>query len=77
MQRMVQPHPHSGATYRIIAREDGAFEVEVSIPDTSPTTITNFPRQADAERWIDQHKAAVNAGRPLRRSFRMPGKRSR
>jgi hypothetical protein len=75
---MVQPHPHSGTTYRLIARKDGAFEIEVSIPDTSPITMTDFAKQADAQRWIDQHQASVNAGRLLRRrSFRMPEKRSR
>ena len=74
---MVQLHPHSGATYRMTACKDGAFEVEVTIPDTSPITMTNFAKQADAERWIDQHKAAVNAGSPLRRSFGMPENRTR
>ena len=75
---MVQTHPDSGATYRTIARKDGAFEIEVSIPDTvSPITMTNFPKQADAERWIEQHKASVNAGPSLRQSFKMPEKRSR
>ena len=66
---MVQPHPYSGATYRMIARKDGAFEIEVGIPDTSPITMTDFPKQADADRWIEQHKASVNAGTSLRRSF--------
>ena len=74
---MTQPHPHSGATYRMIAREDGAFAVEVSIPGASPTTVTNFPAETDARRWIEQHQASVAAGRPLRRSFRMPEKRTR
>ena len=74
---MVQPHPYSGATYRMIARKDGAFEIEVGIPDTSPITMTDFPKQADAERWIEQHKASVNAGPSLRRSFKLPEKRSR
>jgi hypothetical protein len=64
---MVQPHPHGGATYRMIARKDGAFQVEVTLPDTAPITMTNFARQADAQRWIDRHKASVNAGRPLHR----------
>jgi hypothetical protein len=74
---MVQPHPHSGATYRLIAREDGAFEIEVSIPNLSPTTVADFATQADAERWIEQHKASVNAGSPLQGSFRMPENRTR
>jgi hypothetical protein len=76
---MVQPqlHRHHGATYKLIARKDGAFEVEVSIPGSSPTTITNLSKQADAERWIERHKAVVDAGRPKRPSFRMPAKQNR
>jgi hypothetical protein len=72
-----QPHPHHGATYKLIARKDGAFEVEVSIPGTSPTTITNLPKRTDAEHWIERHKAVVDAGRPRRPSFRMPAKQTR
>lgn len=49
------------------ARKDGAFEIEVSLPDASPVIMTNFAKQADAERWIDQHEASVNAERPLHR----------
>ena len=75
---MAQIHPDSGAVYRTIARKDGAFEIEVSIPDTvSPITMTGFRKQADAECWIEQHKVWVNAGPSLRQSFKMPEKRSR
>jgi hypothetical protein len=68
----MQPHPHSGATYRLIAREDGAFEVEVTLPDTAPITMTDFAKHADAQRWIDQHQATANAGRPLRHPWLRP-----
>ena len=61
---MVQPHPHAGATYKVIARE-GAFEVEVTVPMTATrVTITGLQTQADAERWIDRHQAAIAAGSP-------------
>jgi hypothetical protein len=63
---MAQPHPHSGATYSIIARQDSAFEIEVSIPDAASTTITGFRTKADAERWIAKHKEHVAAGKPQR-----------
>ena len=50
---IVQPHPHAGATYKILAREDGAFEVEVCLPMTKThVTITDLLSKADAERWI-------------------------
>jgi len=65
---MVQPHPHAGATYKIIARKDGAFEVEVSIPVApAPVTITSLPTKADAERWIAKHQEAIAAGAPDQR----------
>jgi hypothetical protein len=75
MPFMAEPHPHSGATYRVIARKDGAFEIEVSIPAMSPITVTNFPTRRDADEWIARHEAAVAEGAPRRRSFRMPSKR--
>jgi hypothetical protein len=67
---MVRPHPHSGATYRLIARKDGAFEVEVTIPDAPATRVTGLGTKADAERWIAKHKEHVAAGWPRRVFFR-------
>ena len=69
---MVQPHPHSGATYRLVLQVDYSFGVEVTIPGMSPTTVTGFASQADAERWIAKHREEVAAGWPERPSFRMP-----
>ena len=68
---MPQPHPHAGATYEIIARKDGAFEIAVLMPDPpSAVTITGLATRAAAERWIAQHQAAVAAGLPGRRAPR-------
>jgi hypothetical protein len=62
---MVQPHPHAGATHKIIAREDGAFEVEVSLPmGAAPVTITGLSTRAEAEGWIARHREAIAAGAP-------------
>jgi hypothetical protein len=72
---MQQPHPHAGATYRVVVQKDDAFGVEVTIPDMSPTTVTGFAALADAERWIASHRKAVNGPRPERSSFRMPFRR--
>ena len=33
-------HPHLGASYQIVPRNDADFGVEVTIPGTSPTTVT-------------------------------------
>ena len=73
---MVQPHPHAGATYKIIVRKDGAFEVEVTLPGVAePVTITGLRTKLAAERWIARHQAAIAAGAPdKRRSFFRPSK---
>jgi hypothetical protein len=45
-------HPHAEATYRVIPIEDGAFAVEVSIPETHPAKVSPFATEADAEAWV-------------------------
>ena len=73
---MVQHHPHAGAIYKIIAREDGAFEVDTAFPGASAVvTVTCLRTRADAERWIARHQEAIAAGAPdKRRSFFRPAK---
>jgi hypothetical protein len=65
------------AEYRIVARDDEAFAVEISIEDTSPTMVTPFATEAAADAWIEGHKARVLAP-PARRYGRqsMAGKRT-
>ena len=63
---MPKPHPHAEATYRILLQEDQRFAVEVSIPESLPTTITSFATEADAEAWIDNHKRQVIENAPRR-----------
>jgi hypothetical protein len=62
-------HVHSNASYRVYRLEDGAFGVEVSIPDTEPTHVTWFRSRAKAKDWIEEHKQTVErqsaAGRGL------------
>ena len=62
-------HVHSNATYHIYRLEDGAFGVEVSIPDTEPTHVTWFARRGKANGWIAEHRQTVErqcaAGRGL------------
>jgi hypothetical protein len=73
---MIQPHPHADASHKIIAHEDGAFEVEVAWPGARvPVTITCLRTRAEAERWINQHQAPITAGSPgTRRTFFSPSK---
>jgi hypothetical protein len=56
---MEQKHPHADATYRVIHQPDGTFGIEVTIPETQPTTVTSFATTADAEAWIAAHKQRV------------------
>ena len=69
---MARTHPHADATYRVIPFDNGAFAVEVSIPDSQPTRVSMFKTEADAETWIDEHRRRVSAqtgsGRWFRRS---------
>ena len=74
---MPKTHPHAEATYRVIPFDDGAFGVEVSIPDSHPTRVSMFATEADAEAWIADHRRRVQSqtqsGRQFRRS-RGPGR---
>ncbi len=67
-------HPHAAATYRVVSLDDDAFGVEVSIPDSYPTTVTKFDSREAAEAWIAAHRDRVQSqtqsGRGLRWSAR-------
>ena len=56
---MEQRHPDSDAMYRVVIQPDRKFGVEVTIPETHPTTVTSFATAADAEAWIAAHKQRV------------------
>ena len=56
---MEQRHPHSDAMYRVVIQPDRKFGVEVTIPETHPTTVTSFATAADAAAWIAAHKQRV------------------
>lgn len=58
---MPRLHPHADASYRVLARTDGGFDVEVSIPDTHPTRVSAFASERDAEAWIAEHRRRVEA----------------
>ena len=66
---MERRHPHSDATYRVLQLQDTTFGVEVTIPDTNPTTVTSFATEAEAEKWIADHREGVAKGDSLRRKF--------
>ena len=73
--KMPRTHPHAEASYRVVLLESGSFGVEVSIPDSHPTTVSMFKTEADAEAWIAEHQRRVQSQAQTGRWFR--GARSR
>ena len=57
------------ASYRVFALADMSYGVEVTIPDTFPTTVRPFASEADAERWIERHKEKSRQ-QPAKKPFR-------
>jgi hypothetical protein len=55
-------HPHAEATYRVTPFGDGAFAVEVNIPESYPAKVSPFATKADAEAWIAEHRRRVQSG---------------
>ena len=75
---MPKIHPHAEATYRVIPLDNGSFGVEVSIPDSHPTTVSTFKTEADAEAWIAEHRRQVQSQTGSGGWFRRPnGRRGR
>ena len=74
---MPKIHPHAEATYRVISLENGAFGVEVSIPDSHPTTVSMFKTETDAEAWIAEHRRRVQSQAQTGRWFRAANSRGR
>jgi hypothetical protein len=73
---MARTHPHAEASYRVISLPDGGFGVEVSIPDSNPTTVSPFTTEADADAWIAKHKDRVEAQSASTGWFRRQGPRA-
>lgn len=68
----MKTHPHAEANYEVVPLAAGGFGVKISIPDSSPTTVSRFDSEAAAEAWIAEHKTRVIAQSQNRRSFRRP-----
>jgi hypothetical protein len=66
-------HPHAEATYRVVPSHDGAFAVEVSIPESYPAKVSIFATEADAEVWIAEHRRRIQSENEPSRWFRTSG----
>ena len=72
---MARTHPHAEATYRIVTLpKEGVLGVEVVIPESLPTTVTEFATEAEAAAWIARHKTQVvedaSSGSPFQKKRR-------
>ena len=56
---MLKSHPNMEATYEVVPLDGGLFGVKVSIPESSPTTVSSFETEDAVEAWIATHKARV------------------
>jgi len=72
----MRTHPHAEASYRVVALSSGAFGVEVTIPDSYPTTVKSFATEADAVEWIARSQERVAAEGQSGRWFKKADRRS-
>jgi hypothetical protein len=59
---MAQKHPHADGAYRIFPLKDGAYGVEVAIPDRCPAMVTSFATEEAAQAWITEHQRQAKSG---------------
>ena len=72
----MRTHPYAEAVYRVVVLANGAFGVEVKIPDSSPATVSSFETEAAAEAWIARNKQRVIEQSVPRNPFRRSQPRS-
>jgi hypothetical protein len=66
----MRTHPYAEAVYRVVSLADGGYGVEVTIPDSFPTTVSRFDTEAAAEVWIARNKQRVSEQNVPRNTFR-------
>ena len=54
---------------RPTGQQDGAYGVEVKIPDTHLTRVTSFATEDAAKAWVTRHQSEVAEGNSLRRKL--------
>jgi hypothetical protein len=70
-------HPHADALYRVVPLNEGTFGVEVTIPGTSPTTVSSFASEEEADAWIIRTKSRIDTEVTAKKWFQRPGRFSR
>ena len=47
-------------TFRIFLMDDKSYGIEVTIPDSFPTTVKSFPTEEAAESWIANYRTRLS-----------------
>lgn len=47
-------------TFRIFLQDDKSYGIEVTIPDSFPTTVKSFETEAAAEAWIANYQVRLS-----------------
>ncbi len=71
----MRTHPHAEATYRVVPLSGGTFGVEITIPDSYPTTVSSFATEAAAEAWIARNRERVATEGASGKWFKKPERR--
>jgi hypothetical protein len=66
----VRTHPYADAVYEVVPLAAGGFGVKISVPSSSPTTVSRFDTEAAAEAWIDEHKQRIQSQSQPKATFR-------
>jgi hypothetical protein len=56
-------------TFRIFLMDDQTYGIEVTIPDSFPTTVKSFPSEEAAESWIANYQIRL-AEKTTRKTWR-------
>jgi len=56
-------------TFRIFLMDDKSYGIEVTIPDSFPTTVKSFASEAAAESWIANYQTRL-AEKTTRKTWR-------
>ena len=47
-------------TFRIFQQDDKSYGIEITIPDSCPTTVKSFADEAAAEAWIANYQVRLS-----------------
>jgi len=56
-------------SFRIFLQDDKSYGIEVTIPDSFPTTVKSFADEAAAEAWIANYQVRLS-GKSTKKTWR-------